>query len=268
MKKSFGRITQHGFLVQSPGVSFSKMRVLGSYALVFLTRGGGTYRLGKSDPLPCSAGDVLVVFPEIPHGYGPESGGCWDESYLVFDGPVFDLWRQNGWLSMERPILSPRPQGRFAGNFRKIVETDTGGSPADELRRICALQVWLADAMHADARQDKDENSVFWPAWMSAAVRFMQEHPTASLEEIAGACKLTAETFRKKFRTHAGVPAIQYRDRLMVGLAQKLIYEERLSNKEIAERLGICDEFHFSKRFRHVAGSSPSTFRRSLNAKP
>lgn len=267
MIKSLGRITQAGHLIHSPGVSFSNMRVLGGYALVLLTRGSGRYRLGNSTPLPCSAGDLLVVFPEIPHGYGPEPGGCWDEYYLVFEGPVFDLWRQAGWLSANNPVVSPRPSGRFARSFEKIVQADPGGNPAAELERICDLQAWLADALAADSRQDQQANPAHWPHWMTSAIRFMQENPTAPLEQIAAAGKLSSESFRKKFPLLAGVSVIRYRDGLMVTAAKKLLYEERLSNKEIAARLGICDEFHFSKRFRQISGMSPSAFRRSLNAR-
>jgi AraC-like DNA-binding protein len=31
--------------------------------------------------------------------------------------------------------------------------------------------------------------------------------------------------------------------------------------KEIAERTGFADEFHFSKRFRQIVGQSPGRFR-------
>jgi len=264
MKNSLGTISQNGFLVQSRGVSFSKMRILGSFALVYINRGGGAYRLGDSNPLLCRAGDVLVVFPEIPHGYGPSPGGIWDEAYLVFEGPVFELWRQRGWLTENHPILSPQPQRPFAQRFSEIVKTNSRGNPADELRRICALQAWLADAISADTRESNERKSVLWPDWMIAGIRYMQNHPSASLEEIANTCKLSPENFRKKFKSISGVSVIRYRDGLMAGLAKKLIYEERLNNKEIADRLGICDEFHFSKRFRQIVGTPPSAFRRSL----
>jgi AraC-like DNA-binding protein len=51
---------------------------------------------------------------------------------------------------------------------------------------------------------------------------------------------------------------------MVFDLARKLIYEERLSNKELAGKLGFCDEFHFSRRFHQATGQTPSRFRGSL----
>lgn len=74
------------------------MRVLGSYALVYVVGGGGEYSDARGTRRQVSEGDLIWVFPDIPHAYGPARGGRWDEIYLVFDGPVFDLWRQRGLL--------------------------------------------------------------------------------------------------------------------------------------------------------------------------
>ena len=51
---------------------------------------------------------------------------------------------------------------------------------------------------------------------------------------------------------------------MIIDRARKLIYEERLSNKELADWLGFCDEFHFSRRFKEATDQTPGGFRRSL----
>ena len=43
--------------------------------------------------------------------------------------------------------------------------------------------------------------------------------------------------------------------------ACRLVHEERLTNREIADQLGFSDEFHFSHRFKQVTGRSPAQFR-------
>jgi transcriptional regulator GlxA family with amidase domain len=35
----------------------------------------------------------------------------------------------------------------------------------------------------------------------------------------------------------------------------------------VADRLGFCDEFHFSKRFRRISSQTPSEARRALAGK-
>ena len=56
--------------------------------------------------VPLTTGDVVLVLPERAHWYGPGRGRTWDELYLVFDGPVFDLWRGTGVLDEAHPVHS------------------------------------------------------------------------------------------------------------------------------------------------------------------
>ena len=244
------------------------MRVLGSFALVYLTEGGGRYQMRGQAPRTCRAGDLLVVFPEIPHAYGPEAGGHWSEIYVVFEGAVFDLWRRLGILSPERSLLRLLPVRRHARSFREIATKRGGDDPARQLARICKLQCLLALALtkHPGTKGGPGDGS--WPTWMAAVVEQMESDREASVETIARAAGLSYESFRKKFRAVTGVSPARYRNRLVIDRAQKMIYEERLSNKELADRLGFCDDFHFSRRFRETTGRTPGEFRRSLPKGP
>jgi len=261
---ALGKISMSGCLRESAGVSFSSMRVLGSYALVYLTAGGGRYHLRGQPTRRCRAGDLLVIFPEIAHAYGPEDGGRWSEIYVVFEGAVFDLWRKLGILSPERPILRLLPVSRHARSFREIAAMRGGDDPARQLVRICKLQSFLALALAGNRGSGTAPGDGTWPAWVAGAVRKMEENCAAPLETIARGAGLSYESFRKKFRSVTGVSPARYRNRMAIDRARKLIYEERLSNKELAGRLGFCDEFHFSRRFREATGRPPGEFRRSL----
>lgn len=251
-----------GSIRKNSGVSFSSMRILGSYALVYLTSGGGHFQTRGQPPVPCSAGDLLLIFPEIPHGYGPPPGGRWSEIYMVFSGPVFDLWRRQGILSPARPLLRLLPVATHAGKLRGMVAGNRGGDPAGHLAGVCALQSFLASAL---ASAEADESSAdSWPDWLEIAVAKLRLDPTLGLESVARAAGHSYESFRKKFRAITGESPTRFRSRMVFDLACKLIYEERLSNKELAAKLGFCDEFHFSRRFHQATGQTPSRFRSGL----
>ncbi|MEI8310835.1 MAG: AraC family transcriptional regulator, partial [Verrucomicrobiota bacterium] len=219
-----------GYLPSSAGVSFSSMRVLGSYALVYLTEGGGRYQMRGQAPRTCSAGDLLVVFPEIPHAYGPEAGGHWSEVYVTFEGEIFDLWRRAGILTPERPILRLLPVSRHAKLLRNISEKRAGDDPAKQLGQVCMVQSFLALALEKNRGSDPGSDDKIWPAWVSAAVEQMGKERPVLLEEIARGAGLSYESFRKKFRAVTGVSPARYRNRLVIDRARKMIYEERLSN--------------------------------------
>jgi AraC-like DNA-binding protein len=50
----------------------------------------------------------------------------------------------------------------------------------------------------------------------------------------------------------------------MVDRACELMQERRLTDKQIAESLGFCDEYYFSRRFKQMTGRSPRAFRRQM----
>jgi len=261
---AIGSIVETGELASSPGVSFQNMRILGNYALVFLTSGGGRYQLEGQPPKGCCEGDLLVVFPEIAHAYGPPPGGDWAEMYVVFEGPVFDLWRRHGVLSVSQPILRPKPSALHLKRFRAILESSEGVHPVAQLARVCALQSFLAEVLASISPEEEVSGLHRWPAWLIASLDSMESDPCITLGELAQAAGISYESFRKKFRDQTGQSPAQYRAALTFARARKLIYEERLSNQELADRLGFCDEFHFSKRFKQMTGQTPADFRRSL----
>ncbi len=87
-----------GRLRGTAGTGFSQFRIYGMYALVLLLDGGGRYRDRRGMDLRLSPGDLVVVFPEHPHQYGPEPGDDWDEVFIAFKGAAFEGWRAHGLL--------------------------------------------------------------------------------------------------------------------------------------------------------------------------
>lgn len=252
-----------GRIPNSMGVSFSSMRVLGSYAIVFLYEGSGRYQLSGEPARPCRAGDLLIIFPELAHGYGPEPGGSWSEIYLVFEGAVFDLWRQQSLISPRHPVLHLPRVKQNAKILGEIAKMGRSNNPVRQLAQVCRLQSFLAGAIASQPESGGSDFSV-WPAWVMDTVERMAAGPDTPLAALAAAAGLSYESFRKKFRDATGLSPSMYHNRLTIDLAMKLIYEQRLSNKELADHLGFCDEFHFSRRFRLLSGQSPKEFRRSL----
>lgn len=258
--QGFARILMAGRLRGSTGLSVANMRVLGHYAVVFLAGGGGMLHLRGRAPVRCRRGDLLVVFPEIAHAYGPGPGERWDEYYLVFDGAVFDLWRSHGLLSPERPVLRLAAPQQAEAEIRALVRA--AAVPAllgrGGLELAARLQQFLAHAL-TGAKQP----GTGCPGWAVRAMQVLAD-PRADPREAARAAGLSYESFRKKFRAVSGMSPAAWRDRQAMQLARKWIYEERLGNKELAERLGYCDEFHFSRRFRQIIGRTPRAVRRAF----
>lgn len=261
-----GAVRAAGRLRASRGLPASPLRVLDSYAAVYLLAGSGRYADANGTRTALAPGDLLLLFPGLGHAYGPQPGQTWSELYLLFDGPVFDLWRSAGLLDPARPTRRLAPVDRWAAAFERVfVELQRTGSGA-ALSTVCALLTVLADA--EPTAPPEDAQADHW--WLSRASALLdadirREQP---LEAIAARLSMSYDGFRKRFRRLAGVAPARYRTQRSIDRACELLAEGELTGRQIAAALGFNDEFHFSRRFRQLTGSTPSQFRSALPPLP
>jgi AraC-like DNA-binding protein len=243
-----GRVVLSGLLRHHAGVPEKPMRILGNYALVYLLEGGGTFGDARGTRAELKPGDMWLIFPEIAHWYGPAANSLWDEFYIVFSGPLFDLWRAGGLFDPATPIRHLEPVDFW---LRRLQAVAFAGM--DSLQQVCSLQGFLAEVL-----QLPDGSRP--PQWLDRACRLLQGG-TESPEQVAQALGMSYEAFRKRFAAALNVSPGRYHKMKIMDTACALMAAGELSNKEIAERLHFCDEFHFSHRFRQITGLTPTQFR-------
>ena len=82
--------------------------------------------------------------------------------------------------------------------------------------------------------------------------------------QVAREVGLSYESFRKRFSERMDRAPGQYQQQRRVDLACAAIYRGSGNFKQLAEELGFCDVYHFSKAFRRQMGIPPSAYRRSV----
>ncbi len=237
------------------------MRIFGSYALVYLLDGSGIYGDGRMTT-HLRTGDLILVFPDTAHYYGPSENGHWDEWFMVFDGPVFDPWRQVGLISPARPVLHLEPVSFWATRMEAICHEHSGTLA----ERICELQRLIASAISANETGSVVPRDI---AWLNAAQREIelsaqQAGEFSSIADIAERLGESYESFRKRFSRLAGMSPAQHRTHCLMQRVCDLLQQSDLPLREIARRCGFCDEFHLSRRFRTSMGISPTQFRKQM----
>lgn len=251
-----GRVPRTG-----PWPADQPMRRLGSFAAVYLLAGEGRYEDGAGRNRHVGTGDLIMVFPDLPHRYGPPAGGLWDQLYLVFDGPVFELWRSTGLLDDDRPVSRLPADGRWAHRFAELVFLDQRTTPGAVLRDVTRLQVLISDALAAaTAGGTGGDDDQLWLARATALLESELGNPVR-LPDVATSLGLSYDGFRKRFRRLAGVTPARFRSQRRLDRACELIIAGGLTDREIAARLGFASESHFSRRFSQLIGSSPREFR-------
>ena len=84
--------------------------------------------------------------------------------------------------------------------------------------------------------------------------------------DILEAFAISESSLQKLFQNKAGMGAMQYFQRLKIDRAKELIREKVLNFSEISEKLGFSSIHYFSRRFKAIAGMTPSEYAASVKS--
>ena len=253
-----GRITLAGKIQNGIGVEPAwPLRIYGSYGFSLITRGEGMYRDARGRDERIQAGDLVLVFPDHPHTYNSLPGTTWDEIYVVFGGPVFELFRSQALIGPETPIFRLGDADRWRG---KIEEFFSNLHESTELTQVTRFLSILGEIVSQADQVAPGTGS----EWFADARRRLESNLEDGVSPVTVARELNLgyETFRKGFTQAAGTSPAQYRLRHRIAAAAELLLYTALPLAQIASRLGFSDEFAFAKRFKAQMKMPPGEFRR------
>lgn len=239
------------------------MRVLGRNALILMLSGRGRYEDAEGTRKELKPGDAILVQPDRPHAYGSVGSTVWDQVYVVFSGPQFDLLQQSRVYTANQPVWHLEPVDFWARRLREILKPDPVPGPAEALLtlgRFTQLLIEMAASDSAARTQPRD-------AWLEKSLHLLgepREGTWPAPREVARKVGLSYEVFRKRFAERTGTAPGKFQQQRRIDLACAFIYQGQDNFKELAEHLGFCDVYHFSKVFRRLTGSPPSDYRRSV----
>lgn len=249
-----------GRFLRNCGVTRSRPRDLGAYGFVYVDSGAGYFEAAGRAAQPVRSGDLLLLFPGQRHSYGnPEHG--WQEVFAVVNSPHLELWERAGVINRRELVWHLEPVSYWRDGLLRILNRINNWHGSDSLSPLTALLAWLAEARDIHCRR----GNTVTPGnqWADHACKQLASVPPGPVDwhAVARACGTSTEVFRKRFRALSGKSPALYRAELLMMEAVRLLSSTDLSVKEIAYQLGYCDPFHFSKRFKHYSGLSPSGFR-------
>jgi len=233
-------------------------RTLECFSLTFILKGEGLLLLPNTT-YPLRAGDLLILFPGIPHAYGPPPGKRWDEFSLFFGGPVFNAWQGIPPLDPARPVLSLKPTPYWLERFQALVLPIARSRTPLGPRHWIHLLALLSEMAESVSETEKSETRWFERA--RALLNDQHNERQLPWPEIARSMGTSERTFRRRFLRLAGCTPARFHEQLRFTEARRLLLETDLKISTIAQRLSFANEYHFSRRFKQVVGLSPRAFR-------
>ena len=130
----------------------------------------------------------------------------------------------------------------------------------EELQRLLQRleKTLLAREQQVVSRRESDAAS------LAESVRiYLQENYARQVDfsALAESLAVSAPYLSRIFHEQTGTSPSRYLTELRMRQAKKLLMDTGLTVREIAERVGYPDPFHFSRSFRNAVGCSPARFR-------
>ncbi len=87
-----------------------------------------------------------------------------------------------------------------------------------------------------------------------------------SLDDLADDVGLTKNSLCRFFKKATGKTIIDYLNEYRIGMAKEHLATGQLTVSEVLYRCGFNDPSFFYKKFKHITGISPQTFRKAINS--
>ncbi len=226
--------------------------------LIVCTRGVGHCRVG--DRLSTvGPGQALVIPPNLAHAYWADDDDPWTIWWLhVVGGDLPHFFSTLGVPGDETVVDLHDPYRAV-----ELIESAVAAMERDDTLPNLLTATGAGFALLALLAADRAAGS---PGG-SQVVRQAQDHlrrnlaARTSVPELARTASLSVPHFSALFRAATGGGVVEYTKRLRMARACELLLMTSRGVAEIAESVGYPDPFYFSRQFRTVHGTSPTTYR-------
>lgn len=234
--------------------------------LIYCVDGKGSAKLNKT-LYNLSSGDFLFIPKGVAHSYNTDPDNPWTIYWCHFKGEQAD----------EIIRLAMQKYGMVKGNvlfseirislFDELYRTLESGYGFENLSYVNLIfPQFLSSFIFNDKFQQSPESPLVDVIELS--FKFMQENldKELTLAKISENVNSSASHFSAIFKKRTGFPPIEYFNHLKIQKACQFLQFTPLRIKEIAFKIGISDQYYFSRLFTKIMGISPSEYREQRGA--
>ncbi|MNW35394.1 Arabinose operon regulatory protein [compost metagenome] len=250
----------------SVAVDYAIHRPSGSrdWLLMYTISGEGQIQLGQEN-VSCSAGDMAILLPGMPHHYSTK-GNEWEIIWAHFiPDPQWSTW-----------LRLPESEQKFI--FHRISSIESRHSIQEALMRMVChelpgvtsilhrrlSELGLEEALVHVQLNGNQENTVSMDPRISDILRDLQLNPAQkiSLPELAKKSCLSISRLSHLFKEQVGDTILSTLTKFRLERAAQLLIGTQRQVAEIAADVGFDCAVHFTRKFRDTFGETPSKYRK------
>ncbi|WP_221391404.1 AraC family transcriptional regulator [Dyadobacter sp. NIV53] len=231
--------------------------------LIYCVDGKGWAQMPDKGIVPIKTGEFLIIPTGTPHRYGADEVHPWSIFWMHLKGEqatnIAKLMMDSG-KSHINAVPYDEERVRLFDDMYYTLEKGYG---LDNLIYVnMTLWRFLVSFIQSDkftlTRKTIDKDAI------SKTIDYMQEsiHLSLKLDDFAAYVNISPSHYSALFKKKTGYAPIEYFNHLKIQKACQYLQFTDLRIGEIAQKIGISDQYYFSRLFRNIMESPPIEYRK------
>lgn len=238
-----------------------KGRVLSEYQMVYISKGKGIFSSSSTKKANIVKGQVILLFPGQWHTYRPLKETGWNEYYIGFEGKIIDDIVNNGFISLENPVLNVGVNEDLVHLFSTAIKVAKEDKTAAQ-QYLSGIAFNILGTILSLAQNRNFESKESAQKIERAKVIMVENiNKDIDIKGIATNLGISYSLFRKAFKEYTGYAPAQYIQELKLRKAKELLAETNYTVKEISYELNFSSYEYFLSFFKKRVGHTPTEYR-------